>query len=90
MLVQTRGEAIANANKNQTRSQQVEALKTGLGQSDEPWAPAYLAFPFSIYTDKSGGELAGHAAIIEAVTADDEDANETDRKTTAEPVPDAA
>lgn len=66
MLAQTRSEAIAAANRDQTRNQQLEALKTGLASRQEAWTPAYLAFPFSTYSEKSGGRLAELGAIVDA------------------------
>ena len=65
MLAETRGEAVAKANRDQTRNQQVEALKTGLASRQEAWIPAYLAFPFSAYTEKSGGRFAELGAIAD-------------------------
>lgn len=86
MLAETRGEAIAKANQDQTRSQQIEALKTGLIDRDTQWAPRYLAFPFSTYTQKSGGQLETFTGLITDLSADQggEDAE------TTQPVPDAA
>lgn len=69
MLAETRSAEIAKANADQTRNQQVEALRTGLAQRDTPWAPRYLAFPFATYTDKSGGLFSEHRAVLEAQTA---------------------
>jgi ParB family chromosome partitioning protein len=86
MLAETRGEAIAKANEGQTRSQQIEALKTGLIERDILWAPRYLGFPFSTYTEKSGGQLAAFTDLITDLNA----AQEGAEAETPKPVPDAA
>lgn len=64
MLAETRGDAIAKANQDQTRNQQIEALKTGLDKRNAPWVPAYLRFPFATYTDKPGGQIAMFNGLI--------------------------
>ena len=78
MLAETRGDDIAKVNRDQTRNQQVEALRTGIASHTEAWRPGYMAFPFQAYTDKSGGRLEELGTIatdaLNAKTADAENA----------------
>lgn len=71
MLAETRSARFAKLRKDRTRKQQIEALQSVLATRNQPWVPRYLAFPFSTYTQKSGGRFDGLNALLNEETVPD-------------------
>jgi ParB family chromosome partitioning protein len=73
MLAETRSARFARSRASRTRKQQIDALQSVLATHAQPWVPRYLAFPFSTYSQKSGGLFDRLNAVIDDLATPEAD-----------------